>query len=180
MKSATALTLPLGASRRQFYAGSFKNFPGKGYYGIKLAPEVNVPAHLVVKIPDFGLPRELDTYSALRVLLYQAALGRKVYIGCMGGYGRTGTFLALLYRLLGVKDSIEFVREIYDSHAVETEAQEHFVKTLFTGPLRYDLMRARYTALMVDAARADRDSAAVDACMYGAGHRLQSGASWIN
>src|SRR5688572_578797 len=104
MHPAKTIDLPFGVSQRTVTAGSFKNYPGTQYYGLKLAPEVQVPANCVVPIPDFGLPKEDATYSALRIVLYRIAMNQPVYLGCMGGYGRTGTFLALLYRALGVEN----------------------------------------------------------------------------
>lgn len=149
MREMKVLPLPFGASQRVIYAGSYLNYPG-GMYGVKLAPEVKGQAHMIVPIKDFGLPDKADTYSALRTILYQVALGRPVYMGCFGGLGRTGTFLALLYKVLGVKDPVRYVRKVYDSHAVETREQERFVRNFFMIPLKLDVWRARATAFMVD------------------------------
>lgn len=150
MHPATTIKLPFGVSERYITAGSFKNYPGTHFYGLKLAPEVPVLANCVVQVPDFGLPEVEATYSALRILLYRIAMGQKVYLGCMGGYGRTGTFLALIYRCLGVEDPITYVRKVYCGHAVETRKQEDFVMGLPLDPIRYDILRAKYTAALVD------------------------------
>lgn len=56
--------------------------------------------------------------------------GRSVEIGCQGGHGRTGTFIACLIASvegLGAYDSIEAVRERHCKDCVETNAQVDLV-----------------------------------------------------
>lgn len=63
--------------------------------------------------------------------LAQIDNGKTVHVGCIGGHGRTGVFLAALVSKLGEKDAIAYVRENYCNRAVETKEQvdwlvEHF------------------------------------------------------
>ncbi len=54
--------------------------------------------------------------------------GKKLHAGCIGGHGRTGTFLAaLVTELTGNLNSIEFVRTNYCKKAVESVSQVTFL-----------------------------------------------------
>ena len=61
----------------------------------------------------------------------QLEAGRKVHVGCIGGHGRTGTFLAALVSLFGEKDAIAYVRKNYCERAVESTEQVTFLKQHF-------------------------------------------------
>ena len=75
----------------------------------------------------------------LESLVYEAhealARGDTVEVGCIGGHGRTGTFLAaLLVKIeqLGGDEAIRRVKEAYCSEAVETPGQRGMVRSLAT------------------------------------------------
>ena len=79
--------------------------------------------------PDFWLPSDP---VAAAVALREAsarAVNERVEIACAGGRGRTGTALACLAVLDGLpgRQAIAYVRERYDSGAVETPWQRRFV-----------------------------------------------------
>jgi protein-tyrosine phosphatase len=79
--------------------------------------------------PDFLLPSDrAEAADALREAWARAETER-VEIACGGGQGRTGTALACLAVLDGVAntEAIDFVREHYSKHAVETLWQRRFV-----------------------------------------------------
>ena len=64
-----------------------------------------------------------DYIGLLRAL---RATGQDVAVACMGGHGRTGTFLAMNAWLMGILDGkkpIEFIRDIYCQECVETKVQ---------------------------------------------------------
>jgi hypothetical protein len=87
--------------------------------------------HAHVDWPDFGLPSDLDAFrESLRDALERARRGERVEIGCWGGHGRTGTALACLAVLAGTPnhDAVDLVRSSYCEKAVETAAQEAFVR----------------------------------------------------
>jgi protein-tyrosine phosphatase len=79
--------------------------------------------------PDFWLPSDRTaTRDALRDAWARAETER-VEIACVGGYGRTGTALACLAVLDGVRnrEAVAYVREHYAARAVETPWQRRFV-----------------------------------------------------
>ena len=62
--------------------------------------------------------------------------GKKILVYCMGGHGRTGTFLASLIALLEQpEDPIAEVRKRYCKDAVETEDQARAIFKLLGKPL---------------------------------------------
>ena len=61
----------------------------------------------------------------------QLEAGKKVHCGCLGGHGRTGTFLAALVSRFGEKDAITYVRKNYCKKAVESSKQIAFLKEHF-------------------------------------------------
>lgn len=81
--------------------------------------------------PDFGVPQEQEILRALRALHDRARHGQNVEIGCIGGHGRTGTAVACLAVLAGQEnaESVGWVRASYCPQAVETTAQEAFVRS---------------------------------------------------
>lgn len=123
-----SLKLPLWlGSHHVIYGGPYKNKP-EGLLGVKMAQEIRAAAAISIPTRDFSVPDRgvLDTGMGTAVRLILA--GHPLYVGCMGGRGRTGLFLALLAKAFGVKDPVEYVRSHYYSHAVETEEQYEFVK----------------------------------------------------
>ncbi len=85
----------------------------------------------VVAWPDFGVPSDAHEAKEAIVQAYERAqAGERVEIGCAGGMGRTGTVLACLAILAGVEDdeAVAWVRRHYHEDAVETPAQEHWVR----------------------------------------------------
>lgn len=70
--------------------------------GVKLAQEIESTADVVLDIPDFGVPtnHQVDKalYQALKILCEDGV----IYLGCMGGIGRTGMFMAILIKTIGI------------------------------------------------------------------------------
>jgi hypothetical protein len=64
-------------------------------------------------------------------VIRQLQEGKKIHVGCIGGHGRTGTFLAALVATLGEADAITYVREHYCKKAVEASAQVAFLTQHF-------------------------------------------------
>lgn len=92
-----------------------------------------LPLCLGFTIPwtDFGMPKISwdQVIHAAREAYSLAEQGWKVEVGCMGGHGRTGTFLAYLAVLSGVpaQDAVAYVRTNYCEHAIESDEQEFSV-----------------------------------------------------
>jgi hypothetical protein len=88
--------------------------------------------HRLVAWPDLGLPTDdADAEAAIHEALRRARAGEGVEVGCVGGLGRTGTVLACLAVLTGVPadDAVAWVREHHDPAAVETPAQQRWVRS---------------------------------------------------
>ena len=108
------------------WGGPYRNCPDAlGNKGFCLLEEPFGIYHTHLPVPDFGVPTdEKAVEKALRAALDLFLDGHPIYVGCMGGIGRTGMFMALIARCLGHKDPIAFIRSNYSPMAVETIPQE--------------------------------------------------------
>src|SRR5690606_26734740 len=97
---------------------------------------------VLLPITDFSVPENAaDTDDAL-VAAFKAGIdGRPVYVGCMGGWGRTGLFLALMAKVAGEKDPVGYVRRWYTPHAVETKQQKAYVENYDMSWVRPKVLR---------------------------------------
>lgn len=127
------LELPLAGHRISISGGPFDAMP-EGARGLCLeVGAVRVAeAEWQLDVPDFGLPDE----AGLRVILAQmleamrAAPDGAYHIGCKAGIGRTGTVMACLAIMAGAVegDPVAWLRAAYFQGAIETPAQEAFVR----------------------------------------------------
>lgn len=80
-------------------------------------------------IADGTAPAQADEFKKMVAwAAEQIILGKKVHAGCIGGHGRTGTFLAaLVAHMTGNEDAITYVRENYCKKAVESSTQVDFL-----------------------------------------------------
>jgi hypothetical protein len=150
-KSPVGMVVPFGLTTRTIYGGPYVEKP-IGMFGIKMAREVKGFAHAYVPVEDYHVPegaQVYDLYYALRFALQALANGRDVYVGCMGGVGRTGLFMSVLVRALGHSLPVDYVRKFYNPHAVETAEQQAFVMSFDLEPLKGDVRRAKVGAAMV-------------------------------
>jgi hypothetical protein len=84
------------------------------------------------KITDMQAPDNAEEFKKLIAWTKkQVDAGLKVHAGCIGGHGRTGTFLAALVSEYGEKDAIAYVRQHYCQKAVESSVQVDFLKKHF-------------------------------------------------
>ncbi len=103
-------------------------------FGVKLERSAQSPASITFPIQDFGVPQDHVAFKkALWSTLRAVLSGRQVFVGCMGGKGRTGLFMACLAKAAGMEHPVQHVRTFYYSGAVETKAQEQFVDSLDLG-----------------------------------------------
>lgn len=105
--------------------------PDYGFYFDSSWTAKRYPA-IMIPWPDYGLPAlPISTFDEMIGLAYERAVaGFTVEFGCIGGHGRTGTFLAcMLVRTAGLSaaDAIAWVHENYCKEAVEGMDQEWFV-----------------------------------------------------
>ena len=132
------LPLVLGGRLHQVVGGPFGAVLGLGglpaAFSVKLEARAPAPATLTFPIPDFGIPDDPQAFlEAVQAALTALLRGRPVFVGCAGGMGRTGLFLAAMAKVVGVADPVAYVRDWYHPGAVETRAQESFLAGLDTG-----------------------------------------------
>jgi hypothetical protein len=109
------------------YGGPYHDRPD-ALKGVKLAKEIDEPCDVNLPIRDFSVPALTTLNLALGQAVTLLLQGEPLYVGCMGGRGRTGLFMSILAKVFGVQSPVEYVREHYYSHAVETKEQYQFVQ----------------------------------------------------
>ena len=142
MNGTLPITLGWNGAFQSFdiVGGPYDSFPGRDKaFGVcvraERAPPKGFDAHVPIK--DFDVPRsKADVDDAIKETLRAALEGRTVYVGCMGGWGRTGLFLALLAKTCGAISPVQFVREHYTPKAVETPEQFKYVMEFDVSELR--------------------------------------------
>jgi len=81
--------------------------------------------------PDFGVPKQHALADAsIHRAWDEARKGKNVEVACVGGHGRTGTVLACMAVLAGIRpeDAVTWVRERYCERAVQEPAQAYWVE----------------------------------------------------
>lgn len=127
------LELPLDGRLINISGGPFDGMPA-GARGLCLdASAARVAeAEWQLDVPDFGLPDEAGLRTVLAGMLaaMRAAPDGAYHIGCKAGLGRTGTAMACLAILAGAAegDPVAWLRAAYNAEAIETTAQEEFVR----------------------------------------------------
>jgi len=130
------LTIRVGHINSIVVGGPYLDKPTH-YLGIKMAKEIEAPCQVNIPTADFSVPDVKQLRRGLLQALALMAQDKDLYVGCMGGIGRTGLFLAALAKVMKAgghlrdRDPIEYVREEYLSTALETREQQHFINTLF-------------------------------------------------
>jgi len=122
------------------FGGRFRNYVSgtRRLVGVKMAQEVNHPHECSVPTKDFSIPSEGDMKKGILFALRAFSAGSDVYAGCMGGIGRTGLFMGCMAKVMQdfyngeFSDPVDYVRENYRSRAIETPAQEEFVRSFDT------------------------------------------------
>lgn len=86
---------------------------------------------LAVDTPNMKIPTNPDRFEfALQAAQTALEAGKHVHAGCIGGHGRTGTFVACIAHRAGlvIGDPVRWTREHYCRKAVESVEQERFVR----------------------------------------------------
>lgn len=81
-------------------------------------------------IPDYGLPDINQMKTILAWVQKKVKAKENILIHCVGGFGRSGTVMAIYAKTyLGKtgQEAIDYVRSIRGNDAVETKEQENFV-----------------------------------------------------
>jgi len=142
------MRVPFGLAERCVHAGPFQHAPFH-MVGVKLAPEVEGPATFELPIRDFSIPTCKPVVDEVLVhVLTTMSHNFPVYVGCRGGLGRTGLFLALMVKTMGEQNPVQYVRRNYHERAVETSLQERYVGA-YTSPLSaWDVRRLKMQAIV--------------------------------
>jgi protein-tyrosine phosphatase len=126
------LTLPSGRRVRGRRIGEAPGepLPTFGVYLLDSPPPVYAWQCRWLQWPDFRLPNDRSTATMVLREAWERAETERVELACGAGRGRTGTALACLAVLDGVPatDAVAFVRDGYDSRAVETPWQRRYVE----------------------------------------------------
>jgi hypothetical protein len=113
---------------------------GSPLYRVKCATEIQADFDVEVPCQDFGVPTNADMRYAVGQAIEAAFRGRPVFAGCMGGIGRTGTFLAVVlkvfYPKVPVKSLVPMVKRVYFGPAVETEEQYRLIESIDVSALQ--------------------------------------------
>lgn len=94
----------------------------------------HLPHDVLVPTHDFCTPDPFLMEIALLRAIRAVAMRQPVAVGCKGGIGRTGLFLALLAKVMYAmgrldQEPLAFVRAVYYPHAVETKGQIAYLHT---------------------------------------------------
>lgn len=119
------------------YGGPYRDVP-QYFYGVKMAIEIDHPHMVSVPTRDFDVPKVSDLQAGIVKALMGMMNDENVYVGCMGGIGRTGIFLAALakvqieyrkvkHRAGRGEDPVLYVRKHFIPHAVETQQQMEYI-----------------------------------------------------
>lgn len=132
-----ACPLPSGRSHGQFsliWDGKKINIIGGPYInktpgtvGVKMAREIDRPCDIKIDTEDFSVPNIDDLMLGVAEGLVLGSRGHTLYVGCMGGTGRTGLYMAAMAMACGELKPVEYVRSVYKSHAVETDEQYKYI-----------------------------------------------------
>lgn len=146
LNHSKAIPIDLGVIQGRCYGGRFRDFnpDERRLVGIKMAAEIDHPHDISIPTEDFSIPDEDDMIGGLFSALENVNDGNDLYVGCMGGIGRTGLFMGCLAKVMiefhggeykGYTDPVSLVRGIYKGHAIETDEQQRFVRDFDTGAL---------------------------------------------
>ncbi len=109
--------------------------PTFAVYLLPRDPDVTAWPSRWVRWPDFRLPASTEQAVDVLRVAHELSTTERVEVACGGGVGRTGTALALLAVLGGVRpdDAVDWVRAAYHPRAVETPWQRRWVRRVGAG-----------------------------------------------
>ncbi|QXN72618.1 PTPc tyrosine phosphatase [Rhodobacter phage RcZahn] len=126
------------------HGGPFPNYvKGEDTFGLNLRAEKSHPCDAYLPITDFSVPTQTkeQVSATIALVLRNALSGKHVYVGCMGGWGRTGIALSIIAKVMGEADPVAYVRKHYSHRAVETEEQQAYVRDFDVTAIRAELQR---------------------------------------
>lgn len=143
MFNRSHLEVRIGPFHSLVYGGPYRDYrPGqRRLVGVKMAVEIDAPHDISIPTKDFDVPLVMTLTSGLKQACTAIAEGNDLYVGCMGGVGRTGLFMACLVKCLSAAGMmghiypVDYVRKNYNNHAVETAQQMEYVEDFDTTPV---------------------------------------------
>lgn len=151
MKLTESMPIRFGDIQGHIFGGPFRQYvPGtRRLFSVKMAQEIDHAHDVAVDTEDFSVPNVEDMQRGCIEAIKALSKGQDVYAGCMGGTGRTGTFMGCMAKAMmdhdpeaymqadpfAPMDPVLYVRAHYRKHAIETRGQENYVRTFDTGPL---------------------------------------------
>lgn len=141
MKLNKGFKVKMGDWESMIYGGPYSNFDPqeRRLFGVKMAVEIEHPHDLSIPTRDYSIPSVEILIDGLKEVFRQIRLGKDIYVGCMGGVGRTGLFMGCLLKCVDrfyemddvpVEVIISRVRTWYNPHAIETKEQGKFIEQL--------------------------------------------------
>lgn len=97
------------------------------------------PEFVDIEWADFGITSNAgyDFWRGMADAIAAEAAVKHVLVCCSGGHGRTGSFLSIVYGMLNnITDgdkAIAHIRGNYCERAVETDAQEQYIRDVLAG-----------------------------------------------
>jgi len=153
MAGEACITVRFGTVHGTIFGGPFVKAPrgARRMVTVKMAKEISAPHDISIPTEDFNVPSMGDMNAGVLEALALMADGNDLYVGCWGGIGRTGLFMAVMAKIMFAYHQqqvapVAFVREKYNQHAVETAQQMRFVDDYdVTGAIKLleDLQRGR-------------------------------------
>lgn len=136
MNLSAGMPVTVGPWSGMIYGGPYRKYiPGqRRLIGIKMAAELDCPCDINIPTEDFSVPDVQDMGRGLIGAVQALSSGKDVYVGCMGGVGRTGLFMGCMAKLMLDEgflppgtNVIQYVREAYMPYAIETKEQQAYV-----------------------------------------------------
>lgn len=136
----------------RIWGGPFYEAP-ENYYRVKMAEEIIRPHEVSVPTRDFDVPSITSMQAGIeRTMLHMLVEDSKpVFVGCMGGIGRTGLFMGCMAKAWGLPNPVEYTRANYVApggrRPIETEKQVQYIKDFqvtSTMLSAADLLKRRY------------------------------------
>lgn len=145
-KQYRSIEYKLGFVTVSVLGGSYYHKPAETK-GVKMAVEIKLACDIDIPTRDFSVPAVYDMDNGIREAITYLAKNETMYVGCLGGIGRTGLFLSCLAKALGYKDPVQYVRDNYDERAVETNRQKEFVERFDVSDFKWQVRKAKLLAL---------------------------------
>lgn len=146
MELKTGFAVTVGPHTSMVYGGPYRRYIDgqRRLIGVKMAAEIDAPCDISIPTQDFSVPDVESMQRGLMDAISAIAAGNDLYVGCMGGVGRTGLFMGCLLKSMQdagndcigeADDPVVVVRELYASHAIETEEQKAYVRGFPSAPV---------------------------------------------